>query len=115
MVQNAKGKVPTLLKQINQAMGKASNQLTGFNEVSWGVHCQSYVKSAKDLSNSRFDNIIELAQEFAKVNHHIVDDPDIIEIEDNEEDIHAIIVDNASDSKDEADCKSIFAFSPVFN
>ena len=115
MVQNAKGKVPTLPKQINQATGKASNQLTGFNEVSWGVRCRSYMKSAKDLSNSRFDNIIELAQEFAKVNHRIVDDPDIIEIEDDEEDIRANIVDNASDSEDEADCKYIFAFSPVFN
>jgi hypothetical protein len=104
-----------LPKQINQATGKASNQLTGFNEVSWGVHCRSYVKSAKDFSNSRFDNIIELAQEFTKVNHHIVDDPDIIEIEDDEEDIRANIVDNTSDSEDEADCKYIFAVSPVFN
>jgi len=35
MVQKAKGKVPTLPKHINKAMGKASNQLTGFNEVTW--------------------------------------------------------------------------------
>lgn len=47
MVRKAKGRIPTLPKQINQATGKASNQLTGFNELAWGARCANYVKSAK--------------------------------------------------------------------
>ena len=104
MVRNAKGKVPTLPKQINQSTGKVSNQLTGFNEVVWGKRCQSYVKSAKKLSASRFDEIITLASEFMKTTHHIIDDTDIIEI-DEEEDVRANIIDISSGSEDEANCK----------
>jgi hypothetical protein len=52
MVKKAKGQIPTLPKQLNQATGKVSNQFTVFNEVLWGVHCSSYVKSAKRLSAS---------------------------------------------------------------
>ena len=101
MVQRAKGKVPTLPKQINHATGKVSNQLTGFNEVTWGTRCKSYVKSAKKLSNTRFDEVVRLATEFMKVNHRLVDeDDDVIEIEDDE-DICANIID-ISDSEDEA-------------
>jgi hypothetical protein len=50
MVEKAKGRIPTLPKKINQATGKASHQLTGFNEMSWGARCASYVKSVKKLS-----------------------------------------------------------------
>ena len=50
MVQKAKGRIPSLPKQLNQATGKASNQLTAFNEIAWGARCSSYVKSAKKLS-----------------------------------------------------------------
>ena len=65
------------------------------------------MKSAKDLLDSRFDKIIELVKEFVKVNHCIIDDPDII---DDEDDIGTNIIDNISDSKDEADCKYVFTF-----
>jgi len=41
-----------ILKQMNQAMGKASNQLMGFNEALWSAHCLSYVKLVKKLSAS---------------------------------------------------------------
>ena len=105
MVQKAKGKIPTLPKQINHATGKVSNQSMGFNEVTWGVRCKSYVKSAKKLTNDRFDKVVSLATEFMKVNHRLVDeDDDIIEIEEDE-DIRANIIDISS-SKDEAECKS---------
>ena len=105
MVEKAKGKVPTLPKQINQLTGKVSHQLTGFNEVMWGKRCKSYVKSAKGLSASRFDEVVRLATEFMKINHRLVDDDDdIIEIEE-EEDIHANIIDISSGSEDEAECK----------
>jgi hypothetical protein len=105
MVQKAKGKIPTLPKQINHATGKVSNQSMGFNEVTWGVCCKSYVKSAKKLTNDRFDKVVSLATEFMKVNHRLVDeDDDIIEIEEDE-DIRANIIDISS-SEDEAECKS---------
>jgi hypothetical protein len=105
MVQKAKGKVLMLPKQINQLTGKVSHQLTGFNKVTWGNRCKSYMASAKKLSEARFDEVVRLATEFMKINPHLVDnDNDIIEIED-EEDIRANIIDISSSSKDEAECK----------
>ena len=100
MVQKAKGQVPMLLKQINQATGKASNQFTGFNEALWGTRCSSYISSAKKLSASRFDKIISLAAEYLKV-----EDDDVIEItDDDDDDIHTNIVDVSSGSKGDIDC-----------
>ena len=105
MMQNAKGKVPTLPKQINQSTGRVSHQLTGFNKVMWGTRCKSYVKSAKKLSAIWFDEVVRLATEFTKINHRLIDeDDDIIEIEE-EEDIRANIIDISSGSEDEAECK----------
>lgn len=106
MVQNAKGKVPTLPKQINQSTGKVSTQLTGFNEVAWGKRCKSYMRSAKGLSSSRFDEVVSLATEFMKTTHHIIDD-DIIEVDDDDNDIHTNIIDISSSSEDETECKSL--------
>jgi hypothetical protein len=103
MVQKAKGRVPALPKQINQTTGKVSKQAIGFNEVTWGKRCKSYVTSAKGISPSRFDEVVELATEFMKTTHRTMDD-DIIEIEDDDEDIRAKIIDISSDSDDE--CKS---------
>ena len=100
MERNAKGRIPTLPKQINQATGKASHQLTGFNELSWGLCCSNYVKLAKKLSASQFEEIISLASEYTKVNHH-TDDEDIIEVLDDDDDIHANIIDHSSSSEGE--------------
>jgi hypothetical protein len=103
MIQNAKGKIPMLPKQINQATGKVSKQ-TGFNEVMWGKRCRSYVKSARGLSPSRFEEIVGLATVFMKATNRIIDDDhDIIEIDDDD-DIRANVVDISSDS--DSDCKS---------
>ena len=100
MVQKAKGQIPTLLKQINQATGKASNQFTGFNEASWGAHCSFYIKSAKKLLASQFNEIILLAAEYLKV-----ENDDIIEIaDDDDNDICANIVDNSSGSEGDINC-----------
>lgn len=93
MVQNAKGRIPSLPKKINQATGKASHQLTGFNELTWGSRCLNYVKSAKNLSATRFNEIISIAAEYMKVQSF--EDDEIIEIPDDD-DIRANIVDNAS-------------------
>jgi hypothetical protein len=99
MVQKAKGRIPTLPKTINQATGKASKQLTGFTEISWGVRCSSYVKSAKKLSASRFNEIISLSAEYMKVNQNN-EDEDVIEIPDDD-DIRANIVDHSSSSEED--------------
>jgi hypothetical protein len=93
MVRNAKGRIPVLPKKINQATGKASHLLTGFNEMSWGTRCTSYVKSAKKLSATRFEEIISLAAEYTKLNQN--EDSEVIEVLDDD-DIRANIVDLAS-------------------
>src|SRR5882724_4017708 len=107
MVQKAKGKVPTLPKHINKATGKASNQLTGFNEVTWGLRCQSYVKSTKKLTASQFDKIITLSKKYMTT-PHTVESTTIIEIEEEEDNAHANIVDHSSGSEPESDCESSF-------
>jgi hypothetical protein len=94
IVQQSKGPVPAIPKQMNQATGKASNQLTGFNEASWGARCLSYVKSAKKLSTSQFNKILALAAEYTKATP-IHEDEDVIEIFDDNEDICAIIIDHS--------------------
>lgn len=106
MVRKAKGRVPTLPKQINQATGKASNVLTGFNETAWGTRCASYVKSAKKLSASRFDKIFSLSAEFMRsnLNHN---DEEAIEIPDDD-DIRANIVIDSSGSESGDDCIYIY-------
>ena len=96
---NAKGRIPVLPKKINQTTGKASHQLTGFNELAWGLHCSNYVKSAKKLSEARFQEIISLVTEYKKANQNYEDD-DIIEVLDDDDDICANIVDPCSSSKD---------------
>jgi len=103
MVQISKGKVPMLPKKINQATGKASNHLMGFNEVTWGTYCQSYMKSTKNLSDKQFDKIIKIAMEYVMTGNCTVNDTDIIEIEDNK-DAHANIVDHECGV--ESDCRS---------
>jgi hypothetical protein len=107
MVQNGKpGKISPLPKLINQATGKVSKQAISFNEVIWGKRCMSYVKSAKGLSSSRFDEIVEISTGFMKNTNRIMEgDHEIIEIDD-EEDIRANVVDISSDSDSDSDCKS---------
>src|SRR5882724_9056957 len=109
MVQKAKGKVPTLPKHINKATGKASNQLMGFNEVTWGLRCRSYVKSTKKLTTSQFDKIITLAKKYMTT-PCTVESTTIIEIEE-EEDACANIIDHSSGSEPESDCESSFTVS----
>lgn len=95
MVQKSKGPVPTIPKQMNQSTGKASNQLTGFNEASWGARCSSYVRSAKKLSASRFDEILSLSAEYMKGGTN----------RDDDDDIRANIVDQPdSSSEGDTDC-----------
>ncbi|KAF8227755.1 hypothetical protein L208DRAFT_1404998 [Tricholoma matsutake] len=101
MVKKAKGRIPTLLKQINQATGKVSNQFMVFNEASWGKCCSSYVKLAKNLSASQFNEIITLSAEYMEISQNL-EDKDVIEIpDDNDNDIHADIIDHSSSGEDD--------------
>jgi hypothetical protein len=107
MVQKAKGRIPTLPKQINQATGKVSNQFTVFNEASWGARCSAYVKSAKKLSTSQFDEIVTISAEYMKASQNL-DDEDVIEIpDDDDNDIRANIIDHSSSSEEDTDCMRI--------
>ena len=112
MVQKAKGKVPTLPKQINKATGKASNQLMGFNEVTWGLQCRSYVKLTKKLTASQFDKIITLSKK-CMMTPCTFESTTIIEIDEEEDDAHANIVDHSSGSEPEYDCESSFTLSNI--
>ena len=109
MVQKAKGKVPTLPKQINQAIGKVSNQSMGFNKVTWGLRCRSYVKSTKKLTASQFEKIVTLAKKYMAT--PCIEPITIIEIDDDDNDVHANIIDCSSGSEPESDCESSFALS----
>ena len=118
MVRKAKGRVPTLPKQINHATGKTSNHLTVFNESSWGTRCSSHVKSAKKLSASPFDEIISLSAEYMVKAGQNIEDEDVIEIHDddgNDDDIRAIIVDHASSSEEDINCTWILTFFILFS
>ncbi|KAI0248045.1 hypothetical protein BJV78DRAFT_850438 [Lactifluus subvellereus] len=93
MVQKAKGKVPTLPKQLNPATGKASNRSTAFNEVTCGLRCRFYVKAAKKQTTSRFEKIIALAKKYMTTPY----------TESFEDDPRANLVDNSSGSEPESD------------
>ena len=101
MVQKAKGQIPILPKQINQATGKVSNLFTVFNEAAWGARCSAYVKSAKKLSTSRFDEIITMSTEYMKASQNL-EDEDVIEIlDDDDDDIRANIIDYSSSGEED--------------
>jgi len=102
IVHQSKGPVPAILKQMNQATGKASNQLTGFNKASWGAHCLSYVKSVKKLSTSQFNQILVLAAEYMKAANH--EEEEVIKILDDDNNIRANIIDLSSGSEGGDDC-----------
>ena len=113
MVQKAKGRILTLPKQINQATGKVSNLFMVFNEASWGARCSAYVKLAKKLSTSRFDEIITMFTEYMKASQNL-EDEDVIEIpdDDDDDDICANIIDYSSSGEEDTNCMRIIL--PVF-
>jgi len=91
-------------------MEKASSQVTGFNKVTWGPHCHSYMKSAKKVSTSQFDEIITHTMEYMKATTHSVKD-DIIGVndddddDDDDDDIHANTVNHSSGNEEDSICK----------
>ena len=84
----------------------------GFNEVTWGLQCQSYVKLTKKLTASWFDKIITFAKKYMTT-PHAIKSTTVIEIDEEEEDAHANIVDHSSGSEPESDCESFFTLSNI--
>jgi hypothetical protein len=77
LVQSAKSRNIILPKTLNQAMGKRSNQQTGFNDIAWGDATCSYVLSFySNINKERLGKIIAHAKEYMKKGHHTEDDQD---------------------------------------
>jgi hypothetical protein len=66
MAHASKGKVVNLPRTLNLSTGKDSMRQTAFNDATWGKATRDYVKSARSLSNTKFDVIIRESQEFMK-------------------------------------------------
>lgn len=79
---------------------------TGFNDTTWGKTTRSYVKSARSLSNAKFNAIIQAAQPFVilkpdRVRNKATDAMEVISIDDSEDE-RAHLVYNSDDNE----CKS---------
>ena len=77
---------------------------TGFSDVAWGKATRGYARSASSLANAKFDIIIHDAKEFLKPirSRNKTMDPstrEIIEIDDDNDDERAHLVDNSDDSE----------------
>ena len=99
----SKGKTVTLPRTINHFTGRESLHSTGFNDAAWGKPTRSYATSARSLTNAKFNDIIEGAQQFVilKGNHacnKTAQAAEAIDVDDDDEWAHLDISDD--------DCKS---------
>ena len=103
MVNAAKGKTVNLPKTMNLATAKESMRQTGFSDVAWGKATHNYAKSARSLSNAKFDIIIKEAKEFVKPirGRKTTQATEVINVD--EDDKWAYLVDNSDDESDK--CK----------
>ena len=104
MVRASKSKSNiTLPRSVNPSTGKESMRQTGFSDVSWGKATRSYARSASSLANAKFDIIIHDAKEFLKPirsrNKTMDTTREIINIDDDDDDERAHLVDNSEDSE----------------
>jgi hypothetical protein len=109
MARASKGKMVTLPRTLNLSTGKESIRQTGFSDTIWGKATHGYAKSARSLTNAKFEAIIKDAQEFMKpiCAHNKTTDPtEVIDIDDDDDDEQACLVDN---SGSDTECKP---FSP---
>jgi hypothetical protein len=98
----SKAKGVILPRTINQFTGKESTRQTGFNDAAWGSATRSYAKSASKLPNNKFDEIIEGATEYMKVNrtrNKTTEATEVIEIDDDDERA-CLVSDDDGHSKD---------------
>ena len=104
MTQNSTA--PRLPKRLNKSTGKESNREVAFcdtgNEEGWGLATWSFAKSARSLSDRKFDKIQKLAMEHVKPatrNHgssgdYLTND-DTTQINDNDERAHLAALDDS--------------------
>jgi hypothetical protein len=64
MARASRGKTVALPRTFNPSTGKVSLRQTGFNDAAWGRATRSYAKSARSLSNVKFNAITQAAQPF---------------------------------------------------
>src|SRR5271169_2860172 len=107
MARASKGKAITLPRTVNFSTGKKSMHQTGFSDISWGKATRGYAMSAQSLTMLKFDALVQDAQEFMKPirSRNRTTDTEVIEIEDNDDDERAHLVDNSDDS-DHDECTS---------
>ena len=73
---------------------------TGFSDVAWGKVTRGYATSARSLANVKFEAIIQDTKEFLKPirsRNKSSEALDIIDVDDEEDDERAHLVDNDSD------------------
>jgi hypothetical protein len=78
--------------------------------ILWGKATHGYAKSARSLTNAKFEAIIKDAQEFMKPIHtcnKTTDPTEVIDIDDDNDDERACLVDN---SGSDTECK-LFSLS----
>jgi hypothetical protein len=99
----AKGKTVNLPKTMNLATAKESMRQTGFSDVAWGKATRNYAKSARTLTNAKFDIPIKEAKGFVKPirGRKTTQATEVIDVDEDDE--RAYLVDNSDDESDE--CK----------
>ena len=81
---------------MNRSTGKESTWQTGFSHTTWGTESRSYAKSARTLSKSKFDSVVEEAQTYVK-RRKVAKTTDVIDID--EEDARGCFVASGSDEE----------------
>src|SRR5882724_7193870 len=82
----------------------------GFNEVTWGLWCQSYIKSTKKLTTSQFDKIMTLAKKYM-MTPLTIKSTTVIEIDEEEDNTHSNVVNHSSGSEPESESESSILYS----
>jgi hypothetical protein len=105
MAHSSKGKTITLPRTVNHSTGKESIRQTGFTDVAWGKATRGYAISARSLATVKFNAIIQDAKEFLKPirSRNNLKTTEVINIDDDDEDERAHLVDNSDDSEPESD------------
>jgi hypothetical protein len=103
MVNAAKGKAVNLPETMNLATAKESMRQTGFSDIAWGKATRNYAKSARTLTNAKFDILIKEAKGFVKPirGRKTTQATEVIDVDEDDE--RAFLVDNSDDESDE--CK----------
>ena len=113
LARAGRGKTISLPRTFNLSTGKESMRQTGFSDVAWGKATRSYATSACSLTNSKFDAIVQAAQDFMKpvrARNKTAGTVETINIDDDDDDERAHLVDNSESDSDEesnVECMSL--------